>query len=157
MTTAGDRIVLIGVGNIYRGDDGAGPVAAREVASRGIPGVRVIDQVGDGTDLISAWDGVHTAYVVDCMRSGGEPGAVGWFDALDEAISEDIFPGYSTHAFSITDTIKLARILGRLPKHLIVVGIEGRSFAAGAGMSSEVEAAVKKVAVMLERRIGGEQ
>lgn len=153
MTTADNRIVLIGVGNIFRGDDGAGPAVAREIMSRKISGLLVIDQIGDGTDLMAAWDGLHTAYVVDCMRSGAAAGTVRRFEALIDDITEDMFPGYSTHAFSIPGTVELARILGRLPMRLILYGIEGRIFTAGADMCPEVRAAVATVADMIEGEI----
>src|SRR3972149_1278589 len=51
----------------------------------------------------------------------------------------------STHAINVADAIELARSLGELPPHLVVYGIEGRSFEAGAGLSPEVEKAVQEV------------
>ena len=53
---------------------------------------------------------------------------------------------YSTHAFGAAEAIELARVLGRLPRRLIVVGIEGARFDAGVGLSPEVAAAVEDVA-----------
>ena len=48
----------------------------------------------------------------------------------------------STHAISVADAIELARAMNKLPKRLIAIGIEGKSFEAGAGLSREVEAAL---------------
>ncbi len=153
MTTSDNTIVLIGVGNIYCGDDGAGPAVAAEVASFGLPAVRIIDQVGDGTDLISAWEGAHAAIVVDCMKSGAAPGTIRRFDGLADSIDEELFPGYSTHAFNITEIIRLARVLGRLPERLIIFGIEGRTFSTGTDMSMKIKTEVKSAVRLIKAEI----
>ena len=60
----------------------------------------------------------------------------------------------STHAFGVSDAVELARALGRLPDRLDVYAIEGASFAAGDGLSPDVERAVDELATTLgsERR-----
>jgi DNA-binding transcriptional LysR family regulator len=45
----------------------------------------------------------------------------------------------STHAFGVAEAIELGRGLGNLPQYLVVYGIEGKNFAAGVGLSAEVE------------------
>ena len=56
------------------------------------------------------------------------------------------FAGRSTHAFTVAQAIELARSLGRLPARLVVVGIEGRSFEAGAALGPAVAAAIEPAA-----------
>jgi hydrogenase maturation protease len=51
----------------------------------------------------------------------------------------------SAHGFGVSEGIELARALKRLPAHLVVYGIEGRSFALGERLSPEVEAAAGEV------------
>jgi hydrogenase maturation protease len=46
----------------------------------------------------------------------------------------------STHAVGVGEAIELARTLHRLPRRVILFGVEGHSFAAGSGLSAEVEA-----------------
>jgi hypothetical protein len=46
---------------------------------------------------------------------------------------------------SVAKAIELARVLNQLPRRLIVYGIEGKTFAAGAGLSSEVEEAAERM------------
>jgi hydrogenase maturation protease len=48
----------------------------------------------------------------------------------------------STHAFGIADTIELARALGKAPRRVALVGVEGRAFGMGDSLSAEVEAAL---------------
>jgi hypothetical protein len=50
----------------------------------------------------------------------------------------------STHAFGLAETIRLARMLDRLPKKLTVYGIEGAHFVAGAPPSPAVLEGVQR-------------
>jgi hydrogenase maturation protease len=51
----------------------------------------------------------------------------------------------STHAFGVGDAVELSRALGRLPGRLVVYGVDGSDFAAGAALSGPVETAVDGV------------
>lgn len=63
------------------------------------------------------------------------------------------FAGRSTHALTVAEAIELARSLGRLPARLVVVGIEGQSFEAGAepvaAVADAIEPATAKVLELL--------
>jgi hydrogenase maturation protease len=52
----------------------------------------------------------------------------------------------STHDFGIAEAVELARILGRLPRHLVVYLVEGERFDIGARLSPAVNDAVDRVA-----------
>jgi hydrogenase maturation protease len=67
------------------------------------------------------------------------------FDASETAVPAGVFRS-STHAFGVGDAIELARALGRLPRHVVVYGVEGGDFAAGEGLTTQVQASVEKVA-----------
>ncbi len=56
----------------------------------------------------------------------------------------------STHAFGVGDAVELARALGRLPARVVVYGVEGADFTAGAPLSAAVESAVEHVVDELE-------
>lgn len=144
MTTPRD-ICIIGVGNEFRSDDGVGLFVARSIAAMDLPGVRVIDGVADGTDMLSAWQGAAAAFVIDCVKSHAEPGTIFRFDGLHDTIAEEIFVGYSTHAFSIPETIALGRELGQLPSSLVVYGIEAETFSMGTSISAKVANAAEAV------------
>ncbi|TET95488.1 MAG: hydrogenase maturation protease, partial [Dehalococcoidia bacterium] len=74
-------------------------------------------------------------------RSGSVPGTIHRLSRRALTRSADIFH-QSTHTISVPDAIELAAATKRLPRRLIVVGIEGESFQAGVGLSPEVEAAL---------------
>jgi hydrogenase maturation protease len=142
---------IVGVGNPWRSDDGAGLAVAR--ALRGtIPGVDVLEREGEPAALIDAWDGADAAWVVDAVASGAAPGTIHRFDATDGALPAALF-GASTHHLGLADAVELARALGRLPGRLVVVGIEGASFDAGATLTPAVATAVAEAAALVRREV----
>jgi hydrogenase maturation protease len=146
-------IVVIGVGNDFRSDDGVGLTVARAIAALNLPGVTVIAGVADGSNLVTAWENSQAVFIVDCARSGAEPGTIHTFDPLSEEIPADIFPRFSTHAIDIPESIKLSRLLDTLPPQMTVYGIEGENLAAGAELTYKVKTAAKKVAVVIREAI----
>jgi len=141
-------ILVIGIGNPDRGDDAAGLAVATRVRRATSPGeVTVRELVGDQLALIDEWTGATAVYVVDAVCSGGTPGTVYEFDAVNTLTEH--FRHRGTHTFSLADVIELARALGRLPRHLAGFGIEGASFNIGDGLSPQAEAAVEEVTGLL--------
>ncbi|MGB8769932.1 MAG: hydrogenase maturation protease [Candidatus Korobacteraceae bacterium] len=144
MTAGQSSIVIIGVGNEYRSDDGAGIAVARRLRALFSTGVTVREESGEGAALIQAWQGAAWMMLVDAVRSGAPPGTIHRIDAQAAPMPTGFF-SYSTHAFSVAEAVELARSLDQLPPHLIVYGIEGENFTAGVGLSPAVEQAVGAV------------
>ncbi len=150
------EVVVIGVGNPERGDDGVG----WEVVSRleGVlpPGVRTVRTSGaDPASLMEAWRGAGSAVLVDAMVSGVEPGTVARFDAGAAPLPSGTRL-VSTHALGAQAAIELARALEALPGRLCVIGVEAASFEPGSGLSRAVAegAAAAANAVLDEIRVG---
>jgi hydrogenase maturation protease len=139
------RRVVIGVGNAYRGDDGAGVAVVERLRGRVPAGVELAECEQEPTRLLEAWEGAGAAVLVDAVSSGAEPGTLHRFDASEEAIPARMLRS-STHAFGVGDAIELARALGKLPARVLVYGIEGAAFAAREGLTEPVEAAVERAA-----------
>ncbi len=135
------RVLVIGVGNDFRSDDAVGLVVARRLGERNVDGIAVVEAPGEGISLIDAWDEADAVILIDAVRSGSVPGTIHRLSRRALTRGDDIF-FHSTHAISVSDAIELARATNRLPKRLIVVGIEGEDFRAGLGLSQEVKAAV---------------
>jgi hydrogenase maturation protease len=138
------HILLIGIGNEYRGDDGAGLAAIRSLKAKGLPGTLFKECTGDGADLIETWRKAQIVLLIDAVSSGAPPGTLYRFDALTQPMLAR-YSFHSTHAFGVVEAIELARALHVLPPCLIVYAIEGKNFATGMGLSPEVEYAVREV------------
>lgn len=133
--------LIIGVGNRFRRDDGAGPEAARRLAEVGFES---IEHSGDGAALIDLFDGRGSVIIVDTAQSGAPPGTVHVFDAAGMPLPSGFFR-YSSHAFGVAEAVETARSLGRLPPDLCIYGVEGGNFDFGEGMSDPVKKAVGEV------------
>jgi hydrogenase maturation protease len=136
------KVVVIGVGNPYRGDDGVGPEAARRVRAAAPGWVEVMEHDGEPAGLLDAWDAADLAIVVDAVRSSGvDPGHVHRVEITESRYPAST-PTVSSHGIDPGDVVELARALGRLPRRLVLYGIEGANFAPGLGLSTEVGASV---------------
>lgn len=142
-------MIVIGVGNELRGDDGVGLAVLRALRDRDLPAnggaVTLREASGEGATLMETWQDADVAILIDAVCSGGEPGTIYRFDAREQTLPSQFF-NYSTHAFSVAEAVELARALGQLPPHLIVYGIEGADYATGEGLSAPVDASVETVA-----------
>ena len=71
--TGGHAVVVIGVGNEYRADDGAGPVVLGMLRDAVPGGVPLVPSDGEPTRLLEAWTGAATAIVIDAVAGGDAP------------------------------------------------------------------------------------
>ncbi len=145
------HILIIGIGNEYRSDDAAGIMIARRLREKNIHGIEVIEHSGDSASLIETWQNADVVFVIDAVSSGGEAGTIHRFEAHTHPLPITFF-NFSTHAFSIAETIEMARTLDQLPRKLVVYGVEGENFETGVGLSKEVEDAIEKIT----RRVGSD-
>jgi hydrogenase maturation protease len=140
-------VIVVGLGNAFRGDDAAGLAVARALGDD----PRVIAHDGEPIDLLDAWAGADEAILVDAARSGAPPGTI---HRLDE-LSAPAGAGGSTHLLGLAETLALARTLGRAPARVTFYGIEGERFTAGEELSEPVRAAVERICGELRARLRG--
>lgn len=146
------RILVIGVGNAYRGDDAVGLLVARRLKEESLDSVMILVESGEGTALMEAWEDAETVILIDAVSSGARPGTVYRLEAHAQPIPTNFFH-HSTHAFSVAEAIELTRALNQLPPYLIVYGIEGKDFEAGEGLSPEVQKAAQEVVTRVLQEI----
>ncbi len=137
-------ILVIGIGNEYRSDDRVGLVIIRALKEKNPPGTKIIENDGDGLNLMDTWKVARVVILVDAVSSTSEPGTIFRYNALTEQIPTQL-SFHSTHAFSIAEAIELGKTLHQLPPNLLLFGIEGKNFASGTNISPEVENAIPKV------------
>ncbi len=137
--------VVIGLGNTLRGDDAAGAATVEQLRPRLDDSVRLL-VLPDPLRLPDYWEGAELAIVCDAVCSGAAPGTLHRFEAHAVPLPASIRPAISSHGIGLAEVVELARRLGRLPRRLIVYGIEGRCFEPGTARSPEVAAAVLRAA-----------
>jgi hydrogenase maturation protease len=141
-------VLIAGIGNPDRGDDGFGPAVARRLCGQAPAGVRVVERSGDILALIADWEGFADVMIVDAVALVNEPGRIHRFDLRRCALPIG-FAYRSTHGFGVSEAIELARTLGRLPRRLVLYVAEGTRFEPGAPLSPAVAAAVDEAAVRI--------
>ena len=130
------------LGSRYRGDDAVGPLVADLLRAAG---ATVLECDDEPTRLLDAWVGLDLAVIVDAVSSGAVAGTVHRVDAGTGPLPRDLGLA-STHAFSVPDALELGRTLGRAPRRVVVIGVEGAAFAMGDPLTAAVEAALDGVA-----------
>ena len=146
------RILVIGVGNEYRSDDAVGLVVARRLRQLSLGNITVIEESGEGTDLMESWKGADTVIIVDAASSGAKPGTIHRIDAQAQWVPTGLLR-YSTHAFSVGEAVELARAMNRLPPRMVVYGIEGERFDEGTVLSRAVQGSVDTVVDLVLRQL----
>lgn len=141
-------LLVVGVGNQFRGDDALGLIVVRRIGAMGLPGVDVVEGPPDGAYLIELLRGRECAFIVDAFSSGSPPGFVHRHDASLQRLPAYLFR-HSSHSFGVAEAIELGRRLGIMPARLFVYGIEGRDFGTGAALSPAVEAKLDELTELI--------
>jgi hydrogenase maturation protease len=151
--------VVIGVGNRYRHDDGAGPavldaLAGDPTAAR----ARLLELDGEPARVVEAWAGADLAIVVDALCSAeSAAGTVRRIEVGPDAgvLGDPSTAAAGSHALGIGTAAALGRALGRMPGRLVVFAVEGANFGHGEGLSPAVRRTVTEVTARIADEIGG--
>ena len=138
-------VVVIGVGNEFRRDDGAGPAVIGRLQDLAPPGVRLVITDGEPTRLIEAWTGADLAVVIDAVRARPpHPGKIHRL-VLDRPGAGGTGRTASSHGLGLDDAVRLALALDMMPGRLIVHAIEADDLTLGPGLTPPVAAAIDAV------------
>jgi hydrogenase maturation protease len=136
------EIVVIGIGNDFRRDDGVGWAVAAGIGDRTLPGVRAMTAVGEPAAILEAWADVSLAIVVDAaLGDGTAPGTIRRW-----TLDDDDWPAVlSSHAMGLPQTYALGAAVGQVPEKLVVFTVDIADADHGVGLSPLVAAAVPGV------------
>ena len=161
------RVLVAGMGNVLRRDDGFGVEVARRLAdSDALPaGVTVVEVGIGGIHLVQELMGGYDALVVlDAVERGSAPGTVHLLEAevADLALwSEDARGDFlaDMHYTTPSKALVLAKALGVLPPAVFILGCQpGDAEALGIGLSEPVaqaaSEALREIEGLLHRLTG---
>lgn len=156
MTSTGARhpVRIIGVGNLFRGDDAAGLLAARQLKDLVGDRAEVVEAELAGLDVLDLMADASAVILIDAARSGRPAGTIHRLDASAGPLSGDLFP-HSTHVLNAVDAIEMGRTLGLLPPRVIVYGVEVGDTTAGNALSPAVAGALNQVVERVLRELEG--
>jgi hydrogenase maturation protease len=139
------RVLVAGIGNVFRSDDGFGPEVARRLAGLPWPdGVRVVDYGIRGMhlayDLLDPWDAL---LMVDALPDRGAVGSV----VVIEIEEGHVEAGARVDAHGmdpVTVLSSLAALGGRLPRRTLLVGCQVAETGDGMGLTPPAEGALEE-------------
>jgi hydrogenase maturation protease len=123
------RVIVLGIGNVLLGDEGAGVHALRHLEGDcgGAPDVAFVDGGTLGFTLASLLEPHAALVVIDAARMASPPGTVGVFEGAEmDAFLTTGTRGRSVHEAGLADVMAMAALEGRLPARRALVGIEPR-------------------------------
>jgi len=147
------ELLVIGCGNIMRGDDAVGPVLIRTLFTRGVPdGVRIVDGGTAGMDVAFGMRGAARVVIIDASSTGVAPGTIYRVPA-DELAELPPIDGLHTHNFRWNHALSFSTwLLGPLrPTDITVFLVEAERFDPGAELTGAVTTAMHQVIEILER------
>ena len=149
----GCEVLVVGCGNLLRGDDGVGPVLVRHLWELGVPdGAQIVDGGTAGMDTAFRMRGAGRVVIVDAAATGATPGTV--YRVPGEEFAElPPLQGLHTHSFRWDHAIAFARwALGEAcPDDITVFLIEVSGIDYGADLSGPVQAGMHTVIDVIER------
>ena len=139
------RIVVIGVGNPYRTDDGVGPAVVERLERRSVANVILARSLGEATELIDLWTGADLAILVDAVLADpAHPGRV--HRLVVHRPPAERGRAASSHGMDLGEAVELARVLDRLPGELVLYAVEVDRVGYGEGLTHAVAEASERLA-----------
>ncbi len=152
------RVLVAGMGNVLRRDDGFGVEVAKRLAGRYAgENVRVVDVGIGGMHLVQElMNGYDMLVIVDAVDRGKQPGSVhllkpevpelaGWPEAERQDFLADM------HYTTPSKALIMARALGVLPEQVFILGCQPADVAdVGIGLSDPVRAAVERAVAQMD-------
>ncbi len=146
-------ILIIGLGNPLRGDDGVGPRVVTELRRRGLPeGVEAIDAGTGGLDLLRVMEGRDAVIVVDAAEVGREPGTFVRFTP-EEVRLQLRGRGFSLHDAGLAEALALASALAHPLPPITLFGVQPERIGWEEGLSPAVEEAIPALVEAILREV----
>ena len=136
-------ILVLGIGNPFRGDDGVAQCILAELAREDLGShVTLRDGGTAGLEIANLLEGWKTVIVIDALDFGAQPGQVHCRVLDAEQVTRHSVSSNALHSAGLFEALALAEALGTLPEHLTLVGVQPRVLQYVASLSDEVRAAV---------------
>jgi len=139
-------VLVVGCGNLLRGDDAVGPLLVRHLWERGVPDhVELVDGGTAGMDVAFKMRGREKVVIVDAAISGSAPGTL--FRVPGEELAElPPLDGINQHAFRWDHALAVGRWLLKddYPRDVVVFLVEAGSTEPGADLTPAVAAGLER-------------
>ena len=152
-----DKLLVIGLGNLLMGDDGAGIHVINELRKQNMPEeVDIIEGGTGGVELIDILASSRTVIVIDAITTHGNNITGVRLFSPDAFIFDKEDNGYSLHDVELTSVLRLMRALDLEIPEIKIVGIPAVDISPRIGLSEEcsrvIPEAVELIVKMLQKK-----
>ena len=133
------KLLIAGIGNVLVGDDGVGPFVIKLLEARYdfAEGVELADLGTPALDLPMHLDGLDAVILIDSAKFGGAPGDIRLF-RKSEILRIPPRPRIDPHSPALRESLSQLELMGKMPEHLVLIGMQGSEFAPGSALSQPV-------------------
>ena len=139
-----DRIavLVLGLGNVLCGDDGAGVVAVHRLRREWVMpyGVRVVGGGALGLDLLALVAVSDRVILVDAVRADAPPGTL--VRLTGDEVAAAVYERLSAHQIGVADLLAGAALCDRYPDEVVIRGIVPATTDLQLGCTPAVTAAI---------------
>jgi hydrogenase maturation protease len=149
----GIPVLVLGLGNVLLGDDGVGPLAlARLERDYRIPaGVRLVEGGTLGLSLLDEIAQAEHVILVDAVATGAAPGTLVRLDGgqVIDAVRDRL----SVHQVGVADLLEAARLIGRYPRSVVLLGLAPGAIGLSVERTDAVEEALRALVLAVVREL----
>jgi hydrogenase maturation protease len=137
------KTVVLGVGNVIMGVEGAGVRCVEWLETRVPDGVVTIDGGTSTHELLGELEDLDLLVIVDAVVTSQPPGTFVRLegDRIPSAFSNKLSP----HQHGINDLLATLSLLGRSPKRLVLFGVQPKRIELGIELSPEIAAVIPEL------------
>jgi hydrogenase maturation protease len=141
------KFLLMGLGNILLGDEGAGVRSVEALAEKFefSEDLRMLDGGTLGLDLLPYLEGKEKILFVDAVDFREKPGEVSVWEG--EEIPSFLGPALSFHQIGLRDILFASKLMGMNPAEVVLVGIQPAEIETGLTLSDPLQ---KNFAALLQ-------
>lgn len=135
-------VLVLGLGNVLLGDDGIGAAAvdALERDYRLPSGVRLVEGGTLGLSLLDEIADARHVILVDAVAADAPPGTLVRLDGAE--VMDAVRDRLSVHQVGVADLLNAARLIGRYPASVVLLGLVPGLIGLGVGRTRIVDEAL---------------
>ena len=146
-------VLVLGLGNVLLGDDGIGAAAVdRLERDYRIPSeVRLVEGGTLGLSLLAEIAEAQHVILVDAVATDAPPGTLVRLDGAD--VIDAVRDRLSVHQVGVADLLNAARLIGRYPVSVVLLGLVPGLIGLGVGRTHAVDAAIDALVAAVLREV----
>lgn len=152
MTKTNNKPVVLGLGNPIFQDEGIGIHVVHQLMDNDmVARVELIDGGTDGLLLLNTVETAEKLLVIDAVNGQQKAGTV--YRLEDDEIPLLAKKKLSPHQLSFQEVLALARLRGKFPKSLVLIGVQPRTLDWGTELTPETAKVLPDVINLVEKQI----